>query len=111
MPPNPPSNAHGFVMRSMSLRDMQISKSEKKILGPPCQILGTPLTLHYYAIDVNCSIQCKSQNLILEVEYKQVIHKINSNLYVTFLLNNNDVGVVKLLNIHNYSSNYLLVKL
>ena len=27
MPPNPPSNAHGF--------DMQIPKSEKKILAPP----------------------------------------------------------------------------
>ena len=35
MPPNPPSNAHGFAMRNMSLRDMQIPKSEKKILGPP----------------------------------------------------------------------------
>ena len=45
MPPNPPSKAHGFAMRIMSLRDMQISKSEKKILGPPCQILGTPLSL------------------------------------------------------------------
>ena len=35
MPPNPPSNAHGFAMRSMSLRDMQIPKSEKKFLAPP----------------------------------------------------------------------------
>ena len=35
IPPNPPSNAHGFAMRSMSLRDMQIPKSEKKILAPP----------------------------------------------------------------------------
>ena len=35
MPPNPPSNAHGFAMRSMSLRDMQIPKSEKKKLLPP----------------------------------------------------------------------------
>ena len=35
MLPDPPSNAHGFAMRSMSLRDMQIPKSEKKILGPP----------------------------------------------------------------------------
>ena len=35
MPPNPPNKAHGFAMRSMSLRDMQISKSQKKILGPP----------------------------------------------------------------------------
>ena len=35
MPPNPPSKAHGFAMRSMSLRDMQIPKSEKKFLAPP----------------------------------------------------------------------------
>ena len=35
MPPNPPSNAHGFAMRSMSLRDMQIPKSEKIISWPP----------------------------------------------------------------------------
>ena len=31
MPPNPPSNAHG----SMSLRDMQNHKSEKKYSCPP----------------------------------------------------------------------------
>ena len=35
MSPNPPSKAHGFAMRSMSLRDMQISKSEKKNYCPP----------------------------------------------------------------------------
>ena len=35
MPPNPPSKAHGFAMRSMSLRDMQISKSGKKNSWPP----------------------------------------------------------------------------
>ena len=35
MPPNPPSIAHGEAMRSISLRNMQISKSEKKFLGPP----------------------------------------------------------------------------
>ena len=36
MPPNPPSKAHGFAIRSMSLCDIQIFKSdEKKILGPP----------------------------------------------------------------------------
>ena len=35
MPPNPPTNAHGFAMHSMSLRDMQIPKSEKKFLDPP----------------------------------------------------------------------------
>ena len=30
MPPNPPSKAHGFAMRSMSLCDIQVSKSQKK---------------------------------------------------------------------------------
>ena len=35
MPPNPPTKAHGFAMRSMSLRDMQIYKSEKKKYWPP----------------------------------------------------------------------------
>ena len=35
MPPNPPNKAHGFAMRSMSLRDMQVSKSQKKFLAPP----------------------------------------------------------------------------
>ena len=44
MPPNPSSKAHCFAMRSMSLRDMQISKSGNNISWPPpCQILGTPL--------------------------------------------------------------------
>ena len=33
--PEPPSKAHGF--------DVQIYKSQKKILDPPFQILGTPL--------------------------------------------------------------------
>ena len=52
MPPNPPNNAHGFAMRNMSLRDMQITKSGKKISWPsPSQILGTPLivctVIHY----------------------------------------------------------------
>ena len=35
MPPNPPSTAHGFAMSSMSLRDMQIPKSEKNNFCPP----------------------------------------------------------------------------
>ena len=43
MPTNHASKAHGFAMRSMSLRDMQLSESEKIILGPPCQILATPM--------------------------------------------------------------------
>ena len=48
MPPNLPSKAHGFAMRSMSLRGMQISKSQKhNSWPPPSQILGTPL---YYVL-------------------------------------------------------------
>ena len=47
MPPNPPSKAHGEAMRSMSLRDMQISKSEKiKFLGPPLPNPGDAPALH-----------------------------------------------------------------
>ena len=54
MPPNPPSKAHGFAMRSMSLRDMQSSKSEKNIsCPPPSQILGTPL--HYVEFVGKCT--------------------------------------------------------
>ena len=53
MPPNPPSNAHGFAMRSMSLRDMQILKSEKKkfLAPPPPKSWGRPwiTTPQYYA--------------------------------------------------------------
>ena len=49
MPPNPPSNAHGFAMHSMSLRDMQIPKSEKKISWPPPppKSWGRPWDMNY----------------------------------------------------------------
>ena len=51
MPPNTPSNAHGFAMRSMSLRDMQIPKSEKKFLGPPLPNPGdAPVYRIVYAV-------------------------------------------------------------
>ena len=52
MPPNPPSKAHGFAMRSISLRDMQICKSEKRFLGPPpAKSWGRPWVLqtHHYS--------------------------------------------------------------
>ena len=48
MPPNPPCKAHGVAMRSMSLRDMQISKSEKKSWPRPLPNPG-------YAPDVTLS--------------------------------------------------------
>ena len=53
MPPNPPSKAHGFAMRGMSLRDMQIFKSQKKFLDP----LPNP----GYAPDYACGI-CTNTN-------------------------------------------------
>ena len=55
MPPNPPNKAHGFAMRSMSLRDMQIPKSEKKILGPPLPNPGdAPEDVYYYYTTHSC---------------------------------------------------------
>ena len=50
--PKPPSNGHGFAMRSMWLRDMQIPKSEKNnyCLPPPRQILATPLLTVIYLL-------------------------------------------------------------
>ena len=51
VPPNPPSNAHGFAMRSMSLRDMQIRKSEKKkFLAPPLPNPGDAPVFIVYAV-------------------------------------------------------------
>ena len=52
MHPNPPSKAHGFDMRSMSLRDMQISKSEKRIPGPPPKSWLRPCILKH-SNDIN----------------------------------------------------------
>ena len=58
MLPSPPSKAHGFAMRSMSLRDMQISKSEKnKFLAPPCQILATLVLIVYFSLLVHIKIR------------------------------------------------------
>ena len=44
MPANPASKAHGIAMRSMSLRDMQISKSDEKyfLLPSPAKSWGRP---------------------------------------------------------------------
>ena len=53
MPPNPPSSAHGFAMRSMTLRDMQIPKSEKKFLGPP---LPNPGDAPVYTQWLQCNV-------------------------------------------------------
>ena len=42
MPLNPPSNAQSFAMRSMSLRDTQIPKTEKNSCPPPLKSWGRP---------------------------------------------------------------------
>ena len=63
MPPNPPSNAHGFAMRSMSLRDMQIPKSEKKISWPPLPNPGdAPVAIEKF---VTVEIEKKSHKIML----------------------------------------------
>ena len=57
MPPNPPSNAHGFAMRSMSLRDMQIPKSEKKYYCPPLSNPGdAPADVPYNKQKMLCTM-------------------------------------------------------
>ena len=83
MPPNPPSNAHGFAMRSMSLRDMQITESEKKkFFAPPLpnpgnapdvegQSLTEAVMLHNAHHDCimspNCHCMCPKLYLLLHV--------------------------------------------
>ena len=62
-PQNPPSKAHGFAMRSMSLRDMQISKSQKKIIGPPLPNPGDALIRL-------CKLYLLSFILFLDYTYK-----------------------------------------
>ena len=53
MPPNPPSNAHGFAMRSMSLRDMEIPKSEKNnSCPPPPKSWGRPCYRELYYVGI-----------------------------------------------------------
>ena len=55
MPPNPLTNAHGFAMRSMSLRDMQIPKSEKNNYWPPP--LPNPGNAHVYCSRCTSKLQ------------------------------------------------------
>ena len=44
IPPNLPSNAHGFAMRSICrFAKCKFKNRKKKILATPSQILGTPL--------------------------------------------------------------------
>ena len=48
MPPNPPRKAHSFAMRSMSLCDMQISKTKKNfwlLLPNPGYASGLSMTV------------------------------------------------------------------
>ena len=89
MPPNPPSNAHGFAMRSMLLRDMQIPKSEKKISWPPpppkswgrpC-LLPPPAGAHgHSACCISPSHQCSNiPSCCMSIYYNLVILKLNNN--------------------------------
>ena len=57
MPPNPPSNTHGFAMCSMSLRDMQIPKSEKKNC-PPLPNHGDALVYSLFRSKTDNTVAC-----------------------------------------------------
>ena len=114
MPPNPPSNAHGFAMRSMSLRDMQIPKSEKKnSWPPPSQILGTPLRLCLLVLqEIDSRIQTVEKTWALTHEgpsieilhTKIIFHKIPSilgiHMNLKFFLSDQLVKKIKFCNIY-----------
>ena len=88
MPPNSPSNAHGFAMRSMSLRDMQIHKSEKqfswppppKSWGRPCVVFNFNSTLAFIdsstcpSNKVNCNWTKATDKDILDYSYLTSIY-------------------------------------
>ena len=88
MPPNPPNKAHGKAMRSMSLRDMQISKSPQKILAPPLPNPGTPLILQF-KIKIACDYTNINYFCLLKVNEVQVVlsvHAVNSFLHISHTL-------------------------
>ena len=60
--PEPPSIAYGFAMRSMSLRDMQISKSQKKkfLAPPPPKSWGRPCPILNLTMKDNLNPSSKS---------------------------------------------------
>ena len=66
---------HGFAMRSMSLRDMQIPKSEKKILSPPLPNPGDAPEI--------CEVY-----IIITIYYNIYDTKLISSLYGCFPIEN-----------------------
>ena len=81
MPPNPPNkpNTPSEAMRSMSLRDMQIPKSEKKnFLAPPLPNPGdAPVFIcqinHYHTIIPYTSVYSKRAGKIVSFYLKMTI--------------------------------------
>ena len=87
MPPNPPSKAHGLAMRSMSLRDMQIPKSEKKILGPPpAKSWGRPCYMLYnfvlrYANLIYAGLTTKGNRVLQLITWISLLtYKLHSHI-------------------------------
>ena len=71
MPPNPPNKTHGFAMRSMSLRDMQIPKSEKKnSWPPPAKSWGRPC----YTVGVDYNADALPSMTVFNILEKDVNH-------------------------------------
>ena len=78
MPPNPPSNAHGFAMRSMSLRDMQIPKSEKKnFLAPPLPNPGDAPALSHPLTPSHILALTRSQTLSSSIFSYTLPHQLS----------------------------------
>ena len=81
MPPNPPSKAHGFAMRSMTLRYMQISKSEKKFLVPPPKSWLRPCCPHcspylcFCCTCIHAAMRIKLHVCIVLCEVLQHVHE------------------------------------
>ena len=75
MPPNPPRKAHGFAMSSMSLRDMQISKSEKKISWPPLPNPADALAITWFSmmVNFNTSLTTIKASIGLKITYTSVL--------------------------------------
>ena len=86
MPPNPPNKAHGFAMRSMSLRDMQISKSGKKILAPPpAKSWGRP------CVYVESCLKFQLVNVLNDTD-KSILQMIENQTHSYTSLSNNVTG-------------------
>ena len=88
MPPNPSNRAHGFAMRCMSNRDMQIPKSEKNNSWPPLLNPGyAPEKYYCYTIYVRTFITIMlSASLCLAVVLSNKLYHRSYMSYLSTLM-------------------------